>query len=278
MTRPVVPFNPPPLSLLKRRLAPMKRWFDPEFLGLEHLDAGRPALYVGNHTLYGTQDGPLMVLGLFEKKGIYLRSLGDHIHFRIPGWRDMLTEGGAVPGTPENCAALMEAGQHILVYPGGGREVMKNKGEEYRLVWKERTGFARMALQHGYDIIPFAAIGADDTYRIRYDANDFNASRVGRLLQRTGISRRFLRGGDSFAPLVTGLAGTPIPRPEKFYFAFGQRIELASLRPQAEDRSIQWRVREQVSREIYDLMNTLFAYREQDQKQWPLWRRKLIQR
>lgn len=278
MSHPVVPFSPPPLARIRRRLALMERWFAPQFLGLEHLDAARPALYVGNHTLYGTLDGPLMLLGLYQRKGIYLRSLGDHLHFKVPGWRGMLIEGGVVAGTPDNCRALMQAGEHILVYPGGGREVMKNKGEEYRLVWKERTGFARMALQQGYDIIPFAAIGADDTYRIRYDANDFNASRLGRLLRRTGITDRYLRGGDAFAPLATGLAGTPVPRPEKFYFAFGERISLASLQAQAEDREVQWQVREQVSNRIYSLMNELFAYRDEDQKRWPLWRRKLIQR
>ena len=278
MSHPVVPFSPPPLARIRRRLALMERWFAPQFLGLEHLDTARPALYVGNHTLYGTLDGPLMLLGLYQRKGIYLRSLGDHLHFKVPGWRDMLIEGGVVAGTPDNCRALMQAGEHILVYPGGGREVMKNKGEEYRLVWKERTGFARMALQQGYDIIPFAAIGADDTYRIRYDANDFNASRLGRLLRRTGITDRYLRGGEAFAPLATGLAGSPVPRPEKFYFAFGERISLASLQAQAEDREVQWQVREQVSNRIYTLMNELFTYRDEDQKRWPLWRRKLIQR
>jgi 1-acyl-sn-glycerol-3-phosphate acyltransferase len=274
----VVPFTPPPLQRVRSRLSLMNRWFDPHFSGLENLDPARPALYVGNHTLYGTLDGPLMLLGLYEKKGIFLRSLGDTIHFKVPGWRDMLTENGCVAGNPENCSALMQAGEHILVYPGGGREVMKNKGEEYRLVWKERTGFARMALEHGYDIIPFAAIGADDAFRIHYDANDFNASRLGRFLRRAGITDRFLRGGDAFAPLATGLAGTPLPRPERFYFAFGERIELAKLQAQAQDRAVQWQVREQVSNRIYSLMNELFARRDAEQKAWPLWRRKLIQR
>jgi 1-acyl-sn-glycerol-3-phosphate acyltransferase len=155
---------------------------------------------------------------------------------------------------------------------------MKNKGEEYRLVWKNRTGFARMALEQGYDIIPFAAVGADDTYRIRYDANDFNASRVGRLLRRSGITDRYLRGGDAFAPLATGLAGTPLPRPERFYFAFGERISLAPLQARAGETEVQWQVREQVANRIYHLMNELFARRDAEQPQWPLWRRKLIQR
>jgi hypothetical protein len=35
----------------------------------------------------------------------------------------------------------------VLVYPGGGREVAKRKGEKYQLLWKERVGFARLAIE-----------------------------------------------------------------------------------------------------------------------------------
>ena len=37
----------------------------------------------------------------------------------------------------------MERGEAILVFPGGGREVMKRKDEDYVLIWKERLGFVR---------------------------------------------------------------------------------------------------------------------------------------
>lgn len=273
-----LPFNPPPLATLRRRLLLQQSWFAPQFLGLEHLDPARPALYVGNHTLFGGMDGPLMVLGLYQHKGIYLRALGDYLHFQVPGWRDLLRQSGVVPGTPENCQRLMEAGEHVLVYPGGGREVMKNKGEEYRLVWKERTGFARMALRNGYDIIPFAAIGADDALHIRYDANDFYSSRLGRLLRRSGVADRYLRGGDAFLPLATGLAGTPVPRPEKLYFVFGERIITRELQAQADDAQVQWQIREQTGRAIYALMEQAFSVRDQEQQHWPLWRRLMIKR
>jgi 1-acyl-sn-glycerol-3-phosphate acyltransferase len=170
----------------------------------------------------------------------------------------------------------MEAKEHILVFPGGGREVMKNKGEEYQLVWKERTGFARMAMAHGYDIIPFAAVGADDAFDIRYDANDFYQSKLGQLVKKTGIKDKYLRGGDAFVPLATGLG--LLPRPEKFYFAFGERISTAHVQVDSENKDIQWQVREQVESAIYGLMQDLFVQREQEQTQWPLWRKKLTKR
>ena len=269
-------FSPPPLSRIQKALFLQKTWFDPIFIGLDNVDRAKPALYVGNHTLYGTLDGPLMILGLYEHKGIFLRSLGDHIHFKVPLWGKLLVDNGCVAGTPENCQQLMEAKEHILVYPGGGREVMKNKDELYQLVWKQRTGFARMAMQNGYDIIPFAAIGADDAYTIQYDTNDFYQSKVGKWLQKTGISDKYLRSGDAFMPLATGLG--LLPRPEKIYFAFGERISTTALQTQSENKDLQWQVREQVEAKIYQLMDDLFALRAEDEAQWPTWRKKLIKR
>lgn len=270
-------FKAPSLRRLQRRLAAQRFWFDPQLYGLEHLHPDRPALYVGNHTLYGVIDAPLMVLGTYEQTGIYFRSLGDHLHFKVPVWGRTLLEYGAVPGTPENCSALMQSGQHIIVYPGGAREVMKNRGEEYRLVWKRRTGFARMAMQNGYDIIPFAAIGADDAYAIRYDSKAFQQSLLGRLAQRTGAMDKLFRGGDTLGPLIGGVAGTLIPRPEKMYFMFGERIPTRHLQAASNNPDAQWQVRHEVEAAIYRQMDELFEIRAKD-TDWPWWRKKLIAR
>lgn len=270
-------FTLPPLAHMQRLLAPQRFWFSPQYYGLEHLDPQRPALYVGNHTLYGVMDAPLMVLGAYEKTGIYFRSLGDHFHFVVPGWGRLLREFGTVEGTPENCSTLMEGRQHIIVYPGGAREVMKNKGEEYRLVWKRRTGFARMAMRHGYDIIPFAAIGADDALKIHYDSKRFQRSLLGRLASRTGILDKVFRGGDMLGPLVTGIAGTTIPRPEKMYFMFGERISTRPLQAAYNNPEAQWQIRHEVEAAIYAQMEALFAIRARD-TDWSWWRKKLIAR
>lgn len=270
-------FTPPPPALLRLLLGPRRLWFAPQFFGLEHLDPARPALYVGNHTLYGILDAPLMVQGVYERTGIFLRSLGDHFHFVTPVWGRLVRAFGAVDGTPENCSRLMEAGAHLIVYPGGAREVMKNRGEEYRLVWKRRTGFARMAMQHGYDIIPFAALGADDALTIRYDSQTFQRSLAGRLARRAGLLDRFFRGGDTVAPLATGVAGTLLPRPEKMYFLFGERIPTRHLQAAAQNVQVQWQLRREVEQAIYRQLDQLFAMRARD-RDWAGWRRRLIAR
>ena len=139
-----------------RLLEPLRRVVDPVCLDAGRVPERGPALLVGNHTVYGLQDAPLMVAELHRRRGLFPRALGDHAHFVIPGWGDLLQAMGAVPGTRENCAALLAAGEPVLVFPGGAREVYKRRGQEYRLLWGKRTGFARMAIEAGCPIVPFA--------------------------------------------------------------------------------------------------------------------------
>jgi hypothetical protein len=60
----------------------------PRFYGLEHAPADRPVMVVANHTVMGVLDVPFLVLELYERRGVFLRALGDHLHFQVPLWRD----------------------------------------------------------------------------------------------------------------------------------------------------------------------------------------------
>jgi 1-acyl-sn-glycerol-3-phosphate acyltransferase len=272
----VLDYAPPSVADVSRGLRPLKRWFDPQYFGLENLDRNRPALYVGNHTIYGIIDSPLIFGGLYEQKGIFVRSLGDNYHFSVPGWGDSLRKYGSVPGTPENCRRLMEGREHVLVFPGGAREVAKRRGEQNRLTWKNRTGFARMAIEHQYPIVPFASLGADDMYTILFDGEDFRNSLLGRRLLANERINHFLRGGDLFMPLTRGLGPTAIPRPERFYFMFGHPIPTTPFKGKADDRHAQWELREQVADAIESMMEELKEIRDADHL--PLWRRLLTKK
>ena len=108
-------------------LAPLTRVTRPYVEGLDRLP-GRPALWVGNHTLFAFLDLPFMMGVLWTERGIVLRGLGGHGHYVLPVWRDLLTLGGMVRGTRANVTALMEAGEDVLVFPGGAGEVFKGRG------------------------------------------------------------------------------------------------------------------------------------------------------
>ena len=149
-------------------MAPLRRVTQPKVLGIEHIPH-RPVLFAGNHTRYGLLDVPFMMGELWTRRRIAVRALGEHAHYAIPVWRDLLSMGGMVRGTRENVRALMRDGQNILVFPGGTGEVFKARGQDYQLMWKERLGFARLAIEFGYPIVPFAAVGAEEMLHVVVD-------------------------------------------------------------------------------------------------------------
>lgn len=259
----VLDFKPPPVEALWRLFAPLRAYHRPRFFGLENIDPRQPSLLVGNHTIFGL-DIPHLGVAIYRERGVILRSLGDRAHFRIPGWGELLKSLGAVVGTRENCARLMQTGAHVLIFPGGTREVYKRKGEAYKLLWKERTGFTRMAIEHSYPITPFACVGAEECYDILVDANDVMKSPFGKFLDRTGIIRKFLRGGEAIMPIARGLGVTMIPRPERFYFQVGDPIDTRRFAGKHDDREALLALREEVRVAVESLIEKLLAIRAKD--------------
>jgi len=269
-------FRPPPAALIERLLYLRRLYFTPTLLGTENVDPARPALYVGNHAIFGGIDAPLFVSALYSRTGVFPRSLGDHFHFLIPGWRDLLVRSGVVPGTRENCSRLMQAGQNVLVFPGGGREVAKRRDEAHSLVWKNRTGFVRMAVEHGYDILPFASVGCDDSYHILFDGDDFQHSRVGRWLLKQPRFNQLLRGGDVFMPLVRGLGPSLLPRPEPFWFMIGTPISTVEYAGREDDPDVLWELRTKTSDSIEAMIEQLKVLRAKQKLSG--WRQRLLGR
>ena len=257
----------PPPARFRRVLDALRWYFAPEYLHLERSDQRRPTLFVGNHSLYGVLDVLLFADGLYRERSIVLRSLADRNHFKVPLWRDFVEQTGAVIGTRANCAALMRRGEHILVFPGGAREVFKHEGEAYQLIWKERFGFVRLAIEHGYTITPYATAGAEEAFDVLLDSSDYMNTPLGRYLKRSGIADRYLRGGEEFPPLVRGLGLTVLPRPEKLYFLVGRPLEMARYRGREDDPEVLRRARNRVSRSLKQLIVEAREYRARTSEQ-----------
>jgi 1-acyl-sn-glycerol-3-phosphate acyltransferase len=218
----------------------------PRFWGLEHLDASRPLLLVANHSVYGVWEAAVFWLGVYVERGIALRTVSDHFHFRVPLWREVLTHYGGFDGTPANCARLLAAGERILVHPGGGREVAKRKGEKYRLMWKDRLGFIRLAIAHGCPIVAVAAVGGEDVFDIVLDADEVMGAvpPLAALVDWMGLRR------DLIVPLVRGIGPTPIPRPERLYFKLSAPIDTTAYGGDTKDLEACRALRRQVQREL----------------------------
>lgn len=216
------------LARISRLLAPARLLVDPRVYGIERIPE-RGCLLVGNHTLLGLIDAPLLCATLWNH-GIAVRVLGNHAHFKLPGWRDVLGSAGVVPGTPGIADAMMSRGETLLVFPGGGREVAKRKGEKYQLLWADRLGFARLAVRHGYPIVPFATVGAEDSLDVVVNNDHPLLAPARRAFER-------LSGSPDLFPIVRGIGPTPIPRPERQYYWFGAPIE-TSTHTAGDDRAV----------------------------------------
>jgi 1-acyl-sn-glycerol-3-phosphate acyltransferase len=243
--------------LLKATFGPWAWLTDPVVEGIENLPRKGPALYVGNHTLLGVLDAPVMLGEIARHRGITLRSLGDRAHFKVPGWRDFMTSVGCVEGTRENCTRLMRLREQILVFPGGGGEVFKRKGEQYKLRWKERVGFARMAIENWCPIIPFAAVGGDDFYKIVLGSDEIMATPFGKLLVKAGLREEALG-------VYRGVGLSMIPRPQRLYFKFGRPIRTTRYKGDRETLANCEAVRDKVKAAVEAMIAELLEKRERD--------------
>ena len=271
--REISDFEPALVAELDRVLAPLKRMLSPVAVGLEHVPREGAVLLAGNHTVYGLLDIPMMAFEIYEATGRVVRGLADDNHFALPIWREFLQRIGAVRGTRENCSRLFQAGEPVLVFPGGGREVMKRKGEKYKLVWKERVGFARLAIQHGVPIVPFASVGVEDMFEIVLDAEDLLDSPVGALLRALRITEQpWFRRGEIIPPVARGTGPAGIPRIERQYFLFGEPIDPSPWAGLHEDREACFALRSQVKAAVEGGMAALQEVREADPERYPVQR------
>jgi hypothetical protein len=142
--------------------------------------------------------------------------------------------------------------QDLLVFPGGAHEAVKPSRERYRLQWKDRLGFVRLAAEQGYTIVPFGLVGPDEFYEYLLDGEQ-----VVDVLERLGLWREGLRR-DMVPPLLRGALGTAVPRPQACYLSFGEPLDLSRARRSGKNarpgerqlRSWRQRVAERIDREI----------------------------
>lgn len=190
--------------------------------GVENLPRDGRFLLVGNHTLSGSAEVVLIPYFVHRELGVRVRGLANRDIGDTTGiFRDVLEAAGAVPGEPDTCAELMRRGETILVFPGGGRDMLKFKGEEYTLQWERRSGFARMAIAHDYPIVPVGLVGGDDVYHSLVE-------RDGTWEKRTRALGERLHGLPGVGiPIVRGVGPSLIPRPQRMYLRFGAPIDTA---------------------------------------------------
>lgn len=201
------------------RIDPVVSISKPYVDGLENLPSDGRFLLVGNHTQAGTE--ALLIPYVVRRQiGKRVRPLADRRFGNFTGLpADLFAAAGAVIGTPEAAHELMQADEPILVFPGGGREISKASDQLYELMWKGRNGFARIAVEHDYPIIPVALVGGDDVYHVM-TSSDGRWARLSKPL-----ATRLTGDPNMSIQLMRGIGPTMIPRPQRTYLRFGAPID-----------------------------------------------------
>jgi 1-acyl-sn-glycerol-3-phosphate acyltransferase len=173
------------------------RWFHAKLEGAIRIPREGAALLVGNHAFAGI-DGMVLGMLVLRETGRVVRFLGERHLWDVPGFRAIITALGAVPGEPEAAVKLLQGGDLVAVYPGGVDDSFKPSTEKYRLQWKDRAGFARVAMRARVPILPVAGLGIDEMYTV-----------VGR---ERWVGRSVMGSSRYDVPIAFGAFGTLIPR------------------------------------------------------------------
>ncbi|RLN23622.1 acyltransferase-like protein [Panicum miliaceum] len=233
-----------------------------------------PVLFVGYHALMGIELSPLYEEFLREKKKI-VRGLAHPILFgtkfessRQESSRlDTVSMYGGLPVTPINMYRLFERNEFVLLYPGGVREALHRKNEEYKLFWPDQPEFVRMAARFGVTVIPFGCVGEDDVLELVLDYNDQKnipglrewIESVNKQADRVRDSVKGEDGNqDMHLPAV-------LPKvPGRFYYLFGKPIEMKGMNNLVRDRKSANDVYLRIKSEVEEIMSYLKRKREED--------------
>lgn len=256
--------QPPRVEAMRRAVeavadavTPVVEAYRPYVEGLDNLPRDGRFLLVGNHTQV-SMEALLIPFHVRRAIGQRVRPLTDRQFGRMRGpARDLLAAAGALVGAPEPVRELMRRNEPILVFPGGGREIPKFKGEEYTLRWQGRAGFARLAVEHDYPIVPVGLVGGDDVYR--------SLSRRGGNWERfsVALSRRLSGPPEMAIPLQHGIGPTLIPRPQRMYLRFGAPIDATKPARVSNEKWVAT-VREKTQQSLEQILTDLLDVRAED--------------
>ena len=115
-------------------------------------------LLIANHAgqlPFDGDDAPTALLLEAEPPRI-VRGMGEYWIPQLPFVNFAGRARGAMVGTPENCAQLLEHGEASLVFPEGVRGMIKLFRERYQLQ-RFGLGFMRLALETRTPIVPVAS-------------------------------------------------------------------------------------------------------------------------
>ncbi len=142
----------------------MRRYHRYEVVGAEHLSAARPALLAGYHGRPIAHDLCMLQMVEWERTGSIPRAFIHGAFEHNPALRAFIEGVGFLTGDEGQLRAALEAGDLLMVTPGGTREGCRSFRHRYEVDWGPRRGYLKLAIKHRLPIIPAASSGVDDMF------------------------------------------------------------------------------------------------------------------
>ncbi|KAK6137303.1 hypothetical protein DH2020_028956 [Rehmannia glutinosa] len=287
---PVTDFLPPSMSEFQKAFDHLLGWFraatspvtfstlaDGKIVrGLKGVPDNGPVLLVGYHMLLGAEIGSLVEEFLREKNvmvygmahpEIFTLNMEEHLQ-EISGF-DYFKVFGATPATSSNFFKLLASKSYVLLYPGGIREALHRKGEEYKLFWPDEPEFVRMAARFGAKIVPFGVVGEDDLVKLFLDYDDLmRIPHVKEMIKRRNQNAARVRVGTEMKGEVSKqdffVPGFYPKMPGRFYFLFGKPMETKGRGDLVKDKIKANEFYLQIKSDVERSMAYLIKKREED--------------
>lgn len=137
-------------------------WHGYEVCGLENIPSSGGAMVVFYHGAIPI-DYYYLIATELTLRGRLIKSVGDRFLYKIPGWEQLMRVFSVIPGGQAQCVSALRAGNVLGISPGGVREAFF--GQSYQLVWKDRLGFARVAIEAQVPVVPMFTKNVRESYR-----------------------------------------------------------------------------------------------------------------
>lgn len=135
-----------------------------EIKGLENIPKDKNVLLIFYHGALPI-DLYYILAKLYIDRGILIHIVGDNFLFKIPGWKSILKFLNIIPGTVDSCSKILKTENNILAIAPGGLFESQFGDENYKLLWGDRKGFTKIAINSKVDIIPIFTENIRDAYR-----------------------------------------------------------------------------------------------------------------
>lgn len=120
-------------------------WHGYEVSGLENLPEKGATLIIYYHGAIPI-DMYYFVARVYLERNRLIYTVGDRFLSKLPGWSVIAEAMKVSPGTIQSCVSILNEGHQLSISPGGVYEAQFGN-EFYELLWRQRLGFAKVAIE-----------------------------------------------------------------------------------------------------------------------------------